>query len=294
MKRLRLRRWIYPVISLWVALGLWVGNAQVMQGFSIWDILPDVIQYIQLSNLGDRQEVALGEQINRQLVTREVRLYNNPDLTEYIDHIGQRLAQESSRPPQSSYRYTFQVIDDKSVNAFATLGGFVYLHTGLIKEAANEAELASVIGHEIAHITQRHAIKQMRQMALTNGLATAAGVDTNLAVKWGVELALRLPHSREAEYEADSVGLRMMTGAGYAQIGMIDFMKKITRSRSIPTVLSTHPHTQDRIAALEKLIDPEFATIGDGLDDNHYQTYVTSLIGRTGDRPSSPQRDLPL
>lgn len=291
MKRSRFRRWIYPIISLWVALGLWAGTPQVSQGFSIWDILPDVIQYVQLASLGDRQEMALGKQINQQLISQEVRIYDDPELTDYIDRIGQRLAQESYRPPTSNYQYTFQVVDDDSVNAFATLGGFVYIHTGLIKEAKNEAELASVVGHEIAHIAERHAINQMRRMALTNGLATAAGVDESQIVQIGVEIALRLPHSREAEYEADRVGLNMMTAAGYAQIGMIDFMKKLLRSRSVPTFLSTHPHTSDRIQALEQAIDPEFATIGDGLDPNAYERQIAALNGGSDDSSSSDETD---
>lgn len=291
IKQLRFRRWIYPLISLGVALGLWVGSPQVSQGFSIWDILPDVIQYVQLASLGDRQEMALGKQINQQLISQEVRIYDDPELTNYINRIGQRLVQESYRPPTSNYQYTFQVVDDDSVNAFATLGGFVYIHTGLIKEAENEAELASVIGHEIAHITERHAINQMRRVALTNGLATAAGVDQSQIVGLGVEIALRLPHSREAEYEADRVGLNMMTAAGYAQVGMVDFMHKLARSPSMPTFLSTHPHTSDRISALEQAIDPEFAAVGDGLDPNAYQSQIASLNGESGDRNSSDQTD---
>ncbi|WP_278003218.1 M48 family metallopeptidase [Roseofilum reptotaenium] len=291
IKKLKLRRWIYPVISLWVALGLWVGSPQVSQGFSIWDILPDVIQYVQLASLGDRQEIALGKQINQQLISQEVRIYDDPELTDYIDRIGQRLAKESYRPPTSNYQYTFQIVDDDSVNAFATLGGFVYIHTGLMKEAENEAELASVIGHEIAHITERHAINQMRRVALTNGLATAAGVDQSQIVGLGVEIALRLPHSREAEYEADQLGLNMITAAGYAQIGMVDFMKKLARSPSRPTFLSTHPHGRDRVKALEQAIDPEFATMGNGLDPNDYQRQIAALNGGSGDRNSSDQSD---
>lgn len=291
MKKLKLRRWIYPVISLWVALGVWVGSPQMSQGFSIWDILPDVIQYVQLASLGDLQEMALGKQINQQLISQEVRIYDDPELTDYIDRIGQRLAKESYRPPTSNYRYTFQIVDDDSVNAFATLGGFVYLHTGLMKEAENEAELASVIGHEIAHITERHAINQMRRVALTNGLATAAGVDQSQIVRLGVEIALRLPHSREAEYEADRVGLNMIAAAGYAQIGMVDFMKKLSRSPSRPTFLSTHPHTNDRVQALEQAIDPEFAAMGKGLDPNDYQRQIATLNGGSGDRNSSDQSD---
>ncbi|WP_347179094.1 M48 family metallopeptidase [Roseofilum casamattae] len=292
MQQVRYRRWIYPILSIWIALGLWIATPQGSQGFSIWDILPDAIQAIQLATLGDRQEMALGKEINQQLVTREVRLYDDEVMNDYIDRIGQRLVRESSRPPSSVFRYTFQVVDDESVNAFATLGGFVYIHTGLIAEAENEAELASVIGHEIAHISQRHAIKQMRRLAITRGLASAAGLDRNRAVQMGVEIALRLPHSREAEYEADALGLKMMTADGYAQIGMVDFMKKLVRARSVPTVLSTHPHARDRIAALEKVIDPEFAKQGRGLDATTYQDRIASIDLET-ERDDLPEPDEP-
>jgi len=79
------------------------------------------------------------------------------------------------------------------------MGGFVYVNTGLLKLADNEAELASVIGHEIGHIASRHTVKQMQKTAIAGGVATAAGLDRNTAVQIGVDLALRRPHSRQAE-----------------------------------------------------------------------------------------------
>ncbi|MFM7578978.1 MAG: M48 family metalloprotease, partial [Microcystaceae cyanobacterium] len=137
----------------------------------------------------------------------------NRPLNEYINEIGQHLAQNSDRP---DLPYTFQVVNDRAINAFATMGGFVYINTGTILAADNEAELASVIAHEIGHITARHSVTRMRDMALSQGLMTAAGLQESTIVNMGVQLAVNLPMSREAEMEADQLGLKMLTRAGYA------------------------------------------------------------------------------
>lgn len=157
------RKLTYPLISALVATSLAISSASPSLAFPWREIILQGIQVIQLSTLSDKQEVELGKQINAQLVSKEVRLHQNRATQRYINRIGQRLVQASPRP---EIPYTFQVVEDDSINAFATMGGFVYIHTGLIKAADNEAELASVISHEIAHIAARHAVKQMRQMAI--------------------------------------------------------------------------------------------------------------------------------
>jgi len=272
------RRLFYPLLSLLVALGLCLGSTQSAPAFSWFDLLRPAIQAIQLSNMSDKQEVALGEQINQQLVKEEVKLYRDRRVNAYVNQIGQQLARESSRPPTKEYKCTFQVVDDDNINAFATMGGFVYVHTGLLKAADNEAQLASVLAHEIGHITERHAIKQMRQMAIALGVASAAGLDNNTAVQIGVDLALHRPKSRQAEYEADRVGLQMLGSAGYAQSAMIDFMKKLLNGPSVPTVLSTHPGTPDRIQALSDNLNPAFADRGDGLNEADYKANIKPVL----------------
>lgn len=273
-----LGQWTYPLISVIVAIGILVSVPVPGSAFSLFDLIFQGIQVVQLSNLSDRQEVALGGQINQQLVNREVRLYRNRDVVEYIDEIGQRIAQESPRPPGNDFRYTFQVVQDDSINAFATMGGYVYLHTGLIRAADNEAQLASVIAHEVGHITEKHALKQMRQMAIAQGLASAAGLNRNILVGLGVELALRRPNSRQAEFEADRVGLVTLGQAGYPQMAMIEFMEKLLSRGGVPTVLSTHPGTQDRIAALQSQLDPQLADYGDGTDPTDYQINIRPIL----------------
>jgi predicted Zn-dependent protease len=233
------------------------------------------VQVIQLSNMSDRQEVQIGSQINQQLVSREVRLYRNPEINNYVKQIGQKLAANSDRP---NIPYTFQVVNDKGINAFATMGGFVYVNTGLLKLADNEAELASVMAHEIGHITGRHAVEQMRETAIAGGIATAAGLDRNRAVGIGVELALRRPGSRKDELEADQEGLEMMRRAGYAPSATVTFMEKLLKKGgSAPAFLSTHPATSDRIARLRSAITSQQANVGTGLDSATYKAKIRPL-----------------
>ncbi len=270
------RRWFYPLVSITITLSIVLGSSYSSWAVPLERLIFRGIQVIQLSNIGPRQEVALGGQINEQLLTTQVRLYRNQEAQDYINQIGQRLAQSSRRP---NIPYTFQVVDDENVNAFATMGGFVYVNTGLIAAASNEAELASVIAHEIGHIAGRHAIKQMRQTAVAAGVATAVGMDESTLVKIGVELALSRPRSREAEYEADQMGIEMLVRSGYAPRAALDFMAKLLRTGgSLPTILSTHPATSNRIAAMQRMIDPSIAEIGDGLDSASYRATVERIL----------------
>ncbi|MEB3279510.1 MAG: M48 family metallopeptidase [Lyngbya sp.] len=268
------RPWFYPLISITVAFSIWITSAPATQAIPWRDLIFRGIQVIQLTTLSNQQEVALGRQINEQL-TKEIKLLRNPKATEYINQIGQRLAQVSER---SNIPYTFQVVNDSSINAFATMGGFIYVNTGLMQAADNEAELASVIAHEIGHIVGRHSVEQMRQMAVAQGVASAAGLDESLAVQIGVELALRRPNSRKAEYEADQFGITNLGKAGYDQRGAVNFMEKLLQKGSVPSILSTHPATNDRISALEAMINPRYANNGSGMDNAAYQSKVQRLL----------------
>ena len=268
-----LKRWRYGLLSLFIAMGLVVTTPQVAQGFSLFDVLFRGVQVFQLSNMSDEQEVKLGKQINQQLLENQVTLSRDRQLNAYVDRIGQRLVPNSDRP---NLPYTFQVVQDDSINAFATMGGFVYINTGLMATADNESELASVVAHEIGHITARHAVKQMRQQAIAQGLLSAAGLDESNAVQIGVELAVSRPNSRQDELEADQKGLDSLTKAGYAPIGMVNFMEKLQQQGgSPPSFLSTHPATGDRIEALQAQINNP--TQGDGLNPQLYQRRTQSL-----------------
>lgn len=271
------RRWVYPLMSLFVTLGLIGGNANISAAFNWRDLILPGIQVIQLTSLSDKQEVALGGQINDEIL-KQVELYNDPEINNYVKQIGARLVPNCDRP---NLPYTFQVVNDDSINAFATMGGYVYVNTGLLKAAETEAEVAGVMAHEIAHITNKHALKQMRQRIIAGGLADAAGVDNNVLVAVGVEVGLNLPKSRRDEYQADQNGLQTIVRSGYAPSGMIAFFQKLLNAGggSMPTILRTHPHTEDRIANLEQMlqqarIDPNG---GDGLNQNQYSASIGHL-----------------
>ena len=269
-------RWLYGVLSLIFSLSIILTNAQPTRAFSWIELLIRGAQIYQLSSISDSQEVQLGKEINQELVkSGKARVYLNREITSYVNEIGQRLARTSDRP---TIPYTFQVVDDDSVNAFATMGGYVYINTGLMKRAENEAELASVIGHEIGHIVGRHAIKQMREKAISQGVLSAAGLDSSQAVQIGVDLALSRPNSRGDELEADRFGLENIKKSGYAPSGMVSFMEKLLqRGSSSPTFLSTHPATSERIKLLQNSIDSRTANLGNGLDNRAYKSIIRSL-----------------
>ena len=274
------RRVAIALAGLSLSTGLSVGVATSAEAFSWRDLLRGgirIVQGVQLSNMSPKQEMELGSQINAQLLRSELKLYDDdPELVAYIDELGQRLAAESDRPELD---YSFQVVDSDQINAYATVGGYTYITTGLLKLARNEAEVAGVIGHEIGHIEGKHLITQMAREAWRAGLMSAAGVDRNRAVQIGVELAVRRPRSRDNEYDSDLRGLRIMREAGYAESGMVSFMKKLAEKSggsAPPTFLSTHPHGSDRVVALEQNLSEE--TLGNaGLDSDDYSQKINAL-----------------
>lgn len=274
-----MQRVSYALCALFLSLGLWgMQAARPAAAFSWLDILRggiQVVQGVQLSNMTPQQEMALGADINRQLLRSEMRLYDkSPALTAYVNQIGQRLAEQSDR---RELTYTVQVVQDNQINAYATLGGYAYVTTGLLKLASNEAELAGVIGHEIGHIEGKHLLAQMSREAWRRGLMTAAGLDRNRAVQIGVELAVRRPRSRDNEYDADLRGLRIMRAASYAESGMVSFMEKLAQKGGAPpSFLSTHPNSRDRVVVLRNNLSPETAS-SDGLDSDYYAQQIRPL-----------------
>lgn len=258
---------LFMSTALAVSLNPFVANALDLS--DLFRILPSAVQIIQLSSIGDNEEVALGRQIDGQ-IRQEVRISQDRAANALVKRLGQILVPTSDRP---NIPYTFQVVDDNNLNAFATMGGFVYINTGTIAAADNVAQLASVIGHEIGHITGRHALEQMKQMAIAQGIANIAGVADDRLVGIGVNLALRLPNSREAEFDADRRGLRNITRSGFAASAMPAFMRKLASAGggNAPSFLSTHPANSDRINALNQSIQANGIQTAGGLNDGEYQ-----------------------
>ncbi|MEA5462223.1 M48 family metallopeptidase [Leptothoe sp. PORK10 BA2] len=241
----------------------------------LFDIILPTIQVFQITNMSDAQEISLGSQVNQQLLSRSFRLHRDARLTSYIDEIGQRLIPHSDRP---DIPYVFQVVEDDSINAFATMGGYVYVTTGLLAAAANESEVAGVLGHEVGHIAEKHALDQMRDVAIAQGVAGAFGLSRNQMVSIAVDVALTLPNSRKDELVADDHGFITMGEAGYDQTGMATLMQKLDSGSNPPAIFSTHPNPAARVARLQEMDRTSaipLATAGN--DTAAYSARVASL-----------------
>ena len=217
----------------------------------------------------------MGSKINQQVLSSDYKLLDDPAIAKYVDRVGQALVPYSKRPNIS---YHFQVVQNKQVNAFATTGGYVYVTSGLLATAANEAQIAGIIAHEMGHIGARHLITDMRKQAIESGIASAAGLDRSTAVNLGVQLALNLPGSRRHEFEADQLGVFTISQAGYDPRALPAFMKNLLNSGSVPAFLSSHPATPDRIRMLNQLIDQNNLTGSGGVDNAAYQSRVRSRL----------------
>jgi predicted Zn-dependent protease len=175
----------------------------------------------------DRAEVEQGQKIHAEIL-QSMGVYNDAALQEYVGMVGRKLAQQSNRP---NLPYTFTVVDDDQVNAFATMGGFVYITRGILPYLSSEAELAAVLGHEIGHITARHASRQKTQGTLAGiaGLATAILTGqpalaqlTNVAGE-----AVVRGYGREMELEADRLGAEYLARTGYDPEAMIRVIRTL-------------------------------------------------------------------
>ena len=268
------RRWLYTSMSILTLGAILLGQPQMSQSADLLQLLLRGAQIAQLSNMNDAQEFALGAQTNQSIIN-EVKISQNQALTNYVNQIGQKLARSSARP---NIKYTFQVVEDDNINAFATMGGFVYVNTGLIKAADNEAQLAGVIGHEIGHITGRHAIQHIKQAAIAQGASSLLGVDRDQIVQIGVQVALTLPNSRQDEYDADRRGLTTMIQTGYAPSAMPEFMKKLISGKSAPEFLSSHPAVTERVANLQRMIPASYRNRTDGLNASSYKQSLRSFF----------------
>jgi predicted Zn-dependent protease len=211
----------------------------------------------QLSLIGERDEVALGRQ-NHQQILQTMGSYDNPTLQSYVSGLGQGLARASERP---QLPWTFTVVNDPAVNAFALPGGFIYVTRGILAYMNSEGELVGVLGHEIGHVTARHSVEQLSRAQLANmGVALGSVVMPELGaaglLQNGVGLLL-LKYSRDAERQADDLGVRYMTKQGFSPQNLADMLDTLGRiekasGSSTPDFLATHPSAPERVARLRK------------------------------------------
>jgi predicted Zn-dependent protease len=206
-------------------------------------------------------EIALGRGLSKEL-EQQVTLVQDPVITEYVNRVGQNLVKNSD----SKIPFTIKVIDSDEINALSLPGGFFYVNTGLILAADEEAELAAVMGHEIAHVTARHAAEQQGKASFINILSIPATIFTGgiagAIIQQGAAIALPAmfySFSRGAEKEADYLGLQYMYKAGYDPGASVTFFEKLQARESakkrMSSLFASHPPTEDRVIANKMTIE---------------------------------------
>lgn len=207
------------------------------------------------------KEIALGKQLAQE-IEKQAKVVDDPEIAEYVNRLGQNLVRNSD----AQVPFTVKVLDATEVNAFALPGGFLFVNTGLIKQARNEAELAGVLAHEIAHVAARHGTKQ----ATRGQIAEIASIPLIFFGGWagyavrqaaGVAVPMGfLKFSRGMEKQADELGLEYMYRAGYDPTAFLDFFERLQslekkKPGAISRVFSSHPPTRDRIKRSQKDIE---------------------------------------
>ena len=205
------------------------------------------------------QDIQLGKEYSAQIEKQTV-VVNDAELNGFVERIGRRLA---STPEADGYPYTFKVVQDKSINAFALPGGPTYTHTGLVAAAENEAQIAGVLAHEVAHVALRHGTNQaskaqMWQLLGGLGGAAAGGGLTGTLAQMGIGLGVNsvlLRFSRDAERDADLLGTRIMARAGSNPIEMARFFEKLEaeagKGSRVGQWFSDHPNPGNRVKAVQ-------------------------------------------
>ena len=232
------------------------------------------------------RETALGREMAAE-VEADAKLVKDTVVTEYINRVGQNLVRNSD----AKVPFTIKVLDNEEVNAFALPGGFFYVNSGLILAADNEAELAGVMAHEIAHVAARHATKNATRNQIFN-LASIplifVGGPAGYAVRQVMGLAVpmsMLKFSRDAEREADMLGLEYQYASGYDPEELVKFFERLRldekkKMNFFAKAFSTHPMTQDRIKRAQQEIDHYLPARADYIvDTSEFQEVKRRLQG---------------
>jgi len=253
-----------------------------------------------LPDLGDTSQTALTPFQERQIGQQSMlqirasnQFLNDAEINDYLNQLGTKLAEKSAEP---SLGFEFFAVDDYNVNAFAMPGGFVGVNAGLLLVTQSESELASVLSHEISHVTQHH-IARMIEGQQNNGLISMAAIavailaartspqtaEASIASVQAGAIQQQLNFTRTYEKEADRIGLQLLQKTGFNVHAMPEFLERLQKatrlqSSDTPNYLRTHPITSDRIAEIEnRVAGLPYSLIADSLS---FQLVRTKLIGK--------------
>lgn len=216
-----------------------------------------------VSGPSEDEETRISREFRRE-AKKHLTYVNNPEVERYIERIGQRILSVMGPQP---FDYRFFVVADSQLNAFAVPGGSVFFYTGLIERAKSTSEIAGVMGHEIVHIKGRHmarhsgpdAISLLSLVGMLLLARSGAGAQAAGVVGQAISATRQIAYSRQLEMEADTLGVRYMTSAGYDPAGSLAFLKTLDQERSlnpvdVPAYMMTHPVTQERVANVQLVI----------------------------------------
>jgi predicted Zn-dependent protease len=227
----------------------------------------------ELSLVSEGQEIQMGQQAAQE-VAQTIGFVEDPGLQSYVANIGKRMAAKSERP---NLPWEFHVVNDAAVNAFALPGGFIYVTRGLLGSMNSEAELATVLGHEIGHVTARHSVQQISKAQLaTLGLGIGSIVSSDVAQLAGLASqglqVLFLKYGRDAENQADDLGFRYALGQNYDVREMANVFETLNRASQVggeggrlPEWLSTHPDPENRVKRTEERLDTLHASLANAI-----------------------------
>lgn len=225
------------------------------------DLLKKGVGVVQaMEPIGEEEEITLGEAVAVEAFSRFGGEYSNPAWTRYINLVGKTVAEVSDRP---TLNYHFAILNSQEQNAFAAPGGYIFITVGLLKTLNNEAELAGVLAHEIAHVTQKHMLDAIRRGALMGSVSelslTAMKQDPALfsnVIDEMTDLLFTKGLDKDKEFEADVVGVEYAYRAGYNPQGLEDYLQTLAKEEGHveSKFFTTHPSTTLRISKIDTLL----------------------------------------
>ncbi|NOT14610.1 MAG: M48 family metallopeptidase [Methylotenera sp.] len=274
----------------------------ILSFFIVYISLINTVNADELPDLGDNsatvltplQERAIAEQILREVAVSD-EVVRDPEISSYIDAIGSKLV---ANGPDKQQKFTFFVVQDNTINAFAMPGGVIGVHTGLILAANTESELASVLGHEIGHVTQHHLARMLasqkydtfKSLATTALALLLARANPQLAsgaltTASAVGVQNQLDYTREHEREADRIGLQILDSGGFDVRGMPAFFTTLQRGSrfsegNAPSFLRTHPLTGERISDVSNRVENmPYRQVTDSIEFQLVRAKLRALTG---------------
>lgn len=225
------------------------------------DLLKKGVGVVQaMEPIGEEEEITLGEAVAVEAFSRFGGEYSNPAWTRYINLVGKTVAEVSDRP---TLNYHFAILNSQEQNAFAAPGGYIFITVGLLKTLKNEAELAGVLAHEIAHVTQKHMLDAIRRGSLMGSVSeltlTAMKQDPAMfssVIDEMTDLLFTKGLDKDKEFEADVVGVEYAYRAGYNPQGLEDYLQTLAKEEGHveSKFFTTHPSTALRISKIDTLL----------------------------------------